>query len=177
VLCVDYLFVILPGKFVVISYMQILNHSFRQSASVCWFTVLVIHYTAPQKKTLVKIGNTGNSERGRERVMTKTLPLISYWHFMVIYPVQSTAFWLLSCTVDISLVIWCDDVLQVLETCVKNCGMRFHIYVAQKEFLQELVKLAMPRNNPPHFVLDKVLGLIQVWSHCCIWQCHKHHEP
>jgi len=40
--------------------------------------------------------------------------------------------------------------------------MRFHIYVAQKEFLQELVKLAMPRNNPPHFVLDKVLGLIQV---------------
>jgi len=55
-----------------------------------------------------------------------------------------------------------DGVLQVLETCVKNCGMRFHIFVAQKEFLQELVKLAMPRNNPPHFVLDKVLGLIQV---------------
>jgi len=52
--------------------------------------------------------------------------------------------------------------LQVLETCVKNCGMRFHIFVAQKEFLQELVRLAMPRNNPPHFVLDKVLGLIQV---------------
>ena len=55
-----------------------------------------------------------------------------------------------------------DNILQVLETCVKNCGVRFHIYIAQKEFLQELVKLAMPRNNPPHFVLDKVLGLIQV---------------
>lgn len=54
--------------------------------------------------------------------------------------------------------------LTVLETCVKNCGIRFHIYVAQKEFLQELVKLAMPRNNPPHFVLDKVLGLIQTWA-------------
>ena len=63
---------------------------------------------------------------------------------------------------DGCLTVSGDNVLQVLETCVKNCGMRFHIYVAEKEFLQELVKLAMPRNNPPHFVLDKVLGLIQV---------------
>jgi len=65
---------------------------------------------------------------------------------------------------DCFVMALCDAVLQVLETCVKNCGMRFHVFVAQKEFLQELVKLAMPRNNPPHFVLDKVLGLIQVRS-------------
>ena len=69
---------------------------------------------------------------------------------------------IISFSYDDSLITSDNDVLQVLETCVKNCGMRFHIYVAQKEFLQEMVKLAMPRNNPPHFVLDKVLGLIQV---------------
>jgi len=63
---------------------------------------------------------------------------------------------------DRSVIVMAGGGLQVLETCVKNCGMRFYIFVAQKEFLQELVKLAMPRNNPPHFVLDKVLGLIQV---------------
>ena len=75
-------------------------------------------------------------------------------------------FWILTATFYDGFVIASGDgVLQVLETCVKNCGRRFHIFVAQKEFLQELVKLAMPRNNPPHFVLDKVLGLIQVWSY------------
>jgi hypothetical protein len=31
--------------------------------------------------------------------------------------------------------------LTVLETCVKNCGKRFHILACNKEFVQELVKL------------------------------------
>lgn len=29
--------------------------------------------------------------------------------------------------------------LTVLETCVKNCGRKFHVLVAQKDFVQELV--------------------------------------
>lgn len=31
--------------------------------------------------------------------------------------------------------------LTVLETCVKNCGKRFHSLACNKEFVQELVKL------------------------------------
>lgn len=31
--------------------------------------------------------------------------------------------------------------VQVLETCVKNCGRRFHVLVCSKDFIQELVKL------------------------------------
>lgn len=30
--------------------------------------------------------------------------------------------------------------------------------------MQELIRLATPKNNPPQFVLDKVLGLIQTWA-------------
>ncbi|XP_054286720.1 target of Myb1 membrane trafficking protein-like isoform X2 [Macrosteles quadrilineatus] len=37
--------------------------------------------------------------------------------------------------------------LTVLETCVKNCGRRFHVLVCNKEFVQELVKLIAP--SPP----------------------------
>lgn len=52
---------------------------------------------------------------------------------------------------------------QVLETCVKNCGHRFHILVANRDFIDGvLVKILSPRNNPPTIVQDKVLALIQV---------------
>ncbi|XP_050096186.1 TOM1-like protein 2 isoform X1 [Anopheles aquasalis] len=54
--------------------------------------------------------------------------------------------------------------LTVLETCVKNCGKAFHILVANKEFIQELVKLIGPKNDPPPIVQDKVLSLIQIWA-------------
>lgn len=54
--------------------------------------------------------------------------------------------------------------LTVLETCVKNCGKAFHILVANKEFIQELVKLIGPKNDPPTAVQEKVLNLIQVWA-------------
>lgn len=54
---------------------------------------------------------------------------------------------------------------QVLETCVKNCGHRFHVFVATRDFIDGiLVKIITPKNNPPTIVQDKVLALIQVSS-------------
>nr|XP_021495221.1 TOM1-like protein 2 isoform X4 [Meriones unguiculatus] len=53
--------------------------------------------------------------------------------------------------------------LTVLETCVKNCGHRFHLLVANREFIDSvLVKIISPKNNPPTIVQDKVLALIQI---------------
>uniref|UniRef100_S4RVM4 Target of myb1 like 2 membrane trafficking protein n=1 Tax=Petromyzon marinus TaxID=7757 RepID=S4RVM4_PETMA len=55
--------------------------------------------------------------------------------------------------------------LTVLETCVKNCGHRFHTLVAQRDFVDGvLVKVVQPKNNPPALVQDKVLSLIQAWA-------------
>lgn len=53
--------------------------------------------------------------------------------------------------------------IQVLETCVKNCGHRFHVLVASQDFVEGvLVRTILPKNNPPTIVHDKVLNLIQV---------------
>nr|KAF6459479.1 target of myb1 like 2 membrane trafficking protein [Rousettus aegyptiacus] len=55
--------------------------------------------------------------------------------------------------------------LTVLETCVKNCGHRFHILVANRDFIDSvLVKIISPKNSPPTIVQDKVLALIQAWA-------------
>ncbi|XP_067415507.1 target of Myb1 membrane trafficking protein [Emydura macquarii macquarii] len=55
--------------------------------------------------------------------------------------------------------------LTVLETCVKNCGHRFHILVASQDFVEGvLVRIILPKNNPPTIVHDKVLTLIQSWA-------------
>ncbi|OAD51972.1 TOM1-like protein 2 [Eufriesea mexicana] len=54
--------------------------------------------------------------------------------------------------------------LTVLETCVKNCGKRFHALACSREFVQELVKLIGPKNEPPTAVQEKVLNLIQTWA-------------
>ncbi|KAG8433352.1 hypothetical protein GDO86_017580 [Hymenochirus boettgeri] len=55
--------------------------------------------------------------------------------------------------------------LTVLETCVKNCGHRFHILVTHRDFIDGiLVKIISPKNNPPTIVQDKVLALIQAWA-------------
>ncbi|KAM5307706.1 TOM1-like protein 2 isoform 4-T4 [Glossophaga mutica] len=55
--------------------------------------------------------------------------------------------------------------LTVLETCVKNCGHRFHVLVANRDFIDSvLVKIISPKNNPPTIVQDKVLTLIQAWA-------------
>ncbi|XP_053197780.1 TOM1-like protein 2 isoform X4 [Scomber japonicus] len=55
--------------------------------------------------------------------------------------------------------------LTVLETCVKNCGHRFHSLVTSRDFVDGvLVKIISPKNNPPTIVQDKVLALIQAWA-------------
>ncbi|XP_051995425.1 TOM1-like protein 2 isoform X2 [Xyrauchen texanus] len=55
--------------------------------------------------------------------------------------------------------------LTVLETCVKNCGHRFHVLVANRDFIEGvLVKIISPKTNPPAIVQDKVLSLIQAWA-------------
>ncbi|XP_061568167.1 target of Myb protein 1 isoform X5 [Cololabis saira] len=55
--------------------------------------------------------------------------------------------------------------LTVLETCVKNCGYRFHILVTTRDFIEGvLVRAIIPRNNPPLVVHDRVLGIIQAWA-------------
>uniref|UniRef100_A0A8C6GWE7 Target of myb1 trafficking protein n=1 Tax=Mus spicilegus TaxID=10103 RepID=A0A8C6GWE7_MUSSI len=55
--------------------------------------------------------------------------------------------------------------LTVLETCVKNCGHRFHVLVANQDFVENvLVRTILPKNNPPTIVHDKVLNLIQSWA-------------
>ncbi|XP_021113993.1 target of Myb protein 1 isoform X2 [Heterocephalus glaber] len=55
--------------------------------------------------------------------------------------------------------------LTVLETCVKNCGHRFHVLVASQDFVEGvLVRAILPKNNPPTVVHDKVLGLVQSWA-------------
>lgn len=54
--------------------------------------------------------------------------------------------------------------LTLLEACVKNCNRKFHVLVCSKDFVQELVKLIGPKNDPPMIVQEKVLSLIQSWA-------------
>lgn len=54
--------------------------------------------------------------------------------------------------------------LTVLETCVKNCGRRFHVVVCTKDFIQELVRVISPKNDTSTEVQEKVLTLIQTWA-------------
>ena len=62
---------------------------------------------------------------------------------------------------DVLCILLCH---QVLETCVKNCGHRFHLLVCKRDFIQELVKIIQPNINPPTVVQEKILSLIQTWS-------------
>ncbi|KAF7652668.1 hypothetical protein LDENG_00093080, partial [Lucifuga dentata] len=55
--------------------------------------------------------------------------------------------------------------LTVLETCVKNCGHRFHVLVASQDFVEGvLVRSILPKFNPPTALHDRVLSLIQSWA-------------
>ncbi|KAM7386365.1 hypothetical protein PAMA_009132 [Pampus argenteus] len=55
--------------------------------------------------------------------------------------------------------------LTVLETCVKNCGYRFHILVTTRDFIEGvLVRSIIPRNSPPLILHDRVLSIIQAWA-------------
>ncbi|XP_063979816.1 TOM1-like protein 2 isoform X1 [Diachasmimorpha longicaudata] len=62
--------------------------------------------------------------------------------------------------------------LTVLETCVKNCGKRFHTLACSREFAGDLVKLIGPKNEPPTAVQEKVLSLIQTWADAFRHQPH-----
>ncbi|TSK62632.1 TOM1-like protein 2 [Bagarius yarrelli] len=54
---------------------------------------------------------------------------------------------------------------EVLETCVKNCGNRFHVYVCTRDFVEGvLVRTILPKNNPPMVLHDRILSLIQAWA-------------
>ncbi|XP_013789466.1 hepatocyte growth factor-regulated tyrosine kinase substrate-like isoform X2 [Limulus polyphemus] len=53
--------------------------------------------------------------------------------------------------------------LQVLESCVKNCGTPFHQEVAAKPFLEELRELIKTTTNEN--VRNKILELIQSWAY------------
>lgn len=52
--------------------------------------------------------------------------------------------------------------LQVLESCMKNCGSLIHDEVATKEFMEFLKNLVHTRGDP---VKGKICELIQVWGH------------
>ncbi|XP_045214677.2 target of Myb1 membrane trafficking protein-like isoform X3 [Mercenaria mercenaria] len=54
--------------------------------------------------------------------------------------------------------------LTCLETCVKNCGRRFHIQIANKDFLNDMVKVIGPKYDPPQALQEKVLSMIQTWA-------------
>ena len=79
--------------------------------------------------------------------------------------------------------------LTLIETTVKNCGVRLHLKIAQRDFLKDLTSVINPKvfkaihlgmqplyillilwflflvqNNPPTIVRERVLGLIQYWA-------------
>nr|XP_040046920.1 target of Myb protein 1 isoform X1 [Gasterosteus aculeatus aculeatus] len=55
--------------------------------------------------------------------------------------------------------------LTVLETCVKNCGYKFHVLVTTRDFVEGvLVRSIIPKNNPPLILHDRVLSIVQAWA-------------
>ncbi|KAM6905050.1 ADP-ribosylation factor-binding protein GGA1 [Xenentodon cancila] len=57
--------------------------------------------------------------------------------------------------------------LLVLETCMKNCGKRFHSEVGKFRFLNELIKVVSPKylgSRSPEPVKKKVVELIYSWT-------------
>ncbi|KAM7009000.1 ADP-ribosylation factor-binding protein GGA1-like isoform 2-T2 [Tautogolabrus adspersus] len=57
--------------------------------------------------------------------------------------------------------------LTVLETCMKNCGKRFHTEVGKFRFLNELIKVVSPKylgTRAPEPVKKKVLEMVYSWT-------------
>ncbi|XP_061088375.1 ADP-ribosylation factor-binding protein GGA1 [Conger conger] len=57
--------------------------------------------------------------------------------------------------------------LMVLETCMKNCGKRFHSEVGKFRFLNELIKVVSPKylgSRAPEQVKKKVLEVMYSWT-------------
>jgi len=57
----------------------------------------------------------------------------------------------------------CIFALQVLESCVKNCGSSFHVEITTRSFMEDLRELAKLTSN--EMLRNKILELIQVWAH------------
>ncbi|KAI9321494.1 hypothetical protein BX666DRAFT_2017438 [Dichotomocladium elegans] len=55
--------------------------------------------------------------------------------------------------------------LTLLDNCVKNCGYPFHLQIATKEFLNDLVRKFPERPAPfPNPVIQRILYLIKEWK-------------
>ncbi|XP_078457546.1 TOM1-like protein 2 [Lampetra fluviatilis] len=55
--------------------------------------------------------------------------------------------------------------LTVLESCMKNCGHRFHVLAASRDFVEgSLVRLILPRSCPTPALRARVLRLLQAWA-------------
>ncbi|XP_065319885.1 TOM1-like protein 2 isoform X2 [Gordionus sp. m RMFG-2023] len=54
--------------------------------------------------------------------------------------------------------------LNLLDSCVKNCGHRFHVYIATREFSRDLIKILNPKFNPSFAIQQRILALIQSWA-------------
>ncbi|KAI0016336.1 VHS-domain-containing protein [Xylariomycetidae sp. FL0641] len=66
--------------------------------------------------------------------------------------------------------------LNLLDICVKNCGYPFHLQIATKEFLNELVR-RFPERPPMRYseVQTKILELIEEWR-CTICETSRYKE-
>lgn len=53
--------------------------------------------------------------------------------------------------------------IQVLESCVKNCGTLIHDEIATKQYMEQLKELV--KTSPHENVRLKTLELIQAWAH------------
>ncbi|KAI8820394.1 VHS domain-containing protein [Fimicolochytrium jonesii] len=54
--------------------------------------------------------------------------------------------------------------LLLLDYCTKNCGYPFHLIIATKEFLNELVKRFPERPTTTNSVHHRILELVQTWN-------------
>lgn len=57
--------------------------------------------------------------------------------------------------------------LTVLETCIKNCGKKFHSEVGKFRFLNELIKVVSPKylgSRAPELVKKKVIEIMYSWT-------------
>ncbi|VDL60212.1 unnamed protein product [Hymenolepis diminuta] len=52
--------------------------------------------------------------------------------------------------------------LILIEACLKNCGRRFQAQVANRDFLHDLIKVLLPKHNPPIQLQTKILFMIKV---------------
>lgn len=53
--------------------------------------------------------------------------------------------------------------IQVLESCVKNCGSLIHDEIATKQYMEQLKELV--KTSPHENVRQRTLGLIEAWAH------------